>query len=440
MAEKATLLNKLPPVAKRSETGEVTASSTETSGSTARGSSGRDTSTDQARSVDTRQTIDELSLLTRKLSAPKSSQREERSGSGESTKAEPAPKEKVAAQTEAEVPATATTASTAQPAEVAAGISMLQVASYASFVLTFILAGFAAVVLFRKAAKVAEQRFVVSAKLLGGALALAGMHGFFATFLYTSFLRNDASNAPLALTGAIWIVLGAAVGVIVNHLLTPRNKPKMGAVAGDVIAYVCLFGLMTVSLSGGISANTAIILSLLSGLLLIVPVVRATIGLKIAKVRHPELKRTPEQALLYSLLFIPALAPILAFLHACGAFGADVTLLLLNFMTFDFILIGAIAMMVSADDIREQAEEETAAGQARRSPEPVVEFSGSKPAPSGLKPKKVPPRKPGRPGDQRRPEPPKKPNRAAPKSDEDDAPAPNAPSRVRAPAKPKKRF
>ncbi|MFW6217876.1 MAG: hypothetical protein ACOC4K_02660, partial [Verrucomicrobiota bacterium] len=321
------------------------------------------------------------------------------------------------------------------------------------------------VVLFRKAAKIAERRFITSAKVLAGTLGVTAFHGFFATFLYTNYLRAESAEAPLSLTVAVWVLLGIASGIILNHLLTPKEKPEIGGVLTDAVSCSMVFLCVMFSFSSAITTNAAIILSLLGGLLYIIPVARSFSGMRVAMARHPELKRTPERALLHSILWIPAAVPVVGFLHICGALGPDLTLFLVNFLVFDFILFVGFAMIASAEDMGEasQAAEAAEADATSRvgepapeapapsteplsskpkQPEPVVEFAASKPprpaAGGGLKPPgKLPPRKPARSADSK-PAEPAKPRRDG---DEPTHKAPNTPPvRVKAPAKPKKRF
>ena len=334
-------------------------------------------------------------------------------------------------------------------------ITAFQGAIYASFVLTFCLAGFAAVVLFRKALKIAEARFVIGAKALAVASGLIALHGFFATYLYANYLKGEGA-IPVFVTVALWILVGPAIAVVLNYLLTPKSKPEKGAVIFDACAYVLIFTCTSVSLIPSIKEDAALIFSLLGGFLFIVPVARYFAAFRKAKARHPELGDTSEQVLIYSLLFLPALLPLVGFANVCKM-GDELTLFLFNFITFDFLLLAGLAMIASADDLTpEQAEaaaKETVAEASEpvavsdpvaavppvaKSPEPV-EFN----APRQPAPKKLPPHKPVKAGSGPvLPPAPRKPGAAAP-APTTEAPsteAANAPSRIKAPSKPKKRF
>jgi hypothetical protein len=326
-------------------------------------------------------------------------------------------------------------------------ITAFQGAIYVSFVLTFCLAGFAAVVLFRKASKIAEARFVMGAKSLGIASGLIALHGFFATYLYANYLNGEGA-APLFVTLALWALVGPAIAVVLNHLLTPESAPEKGAVVFDACAYFAIFTCSSIALIPSIKEDAALIFSLLGGFLFIVPVARSVGAFRKAKARHPELREASDQVLIYSLLFLPALLPILAFANVCKM-SAELTLFLFNFITFDFVLLVGLSMIASADDLTPEAKSKESAVEAEQpataaaqevapaveQPQPaVVEFS----APKQPKSKKLPPRKPSKVASNSLPPAPRKPGASA--ASPEVAEATNAPSRVKAPAKPKKRF
>ncbi|CAA6689715.1 MULTISPECIES: hypothetical protein [unclassified Lentimonas] len=325
-------------------------------------------------------------------------------------------------------------------------ITAFQGAIYGSFVLTFCLAGFAAVVLFRKASKVAEARFVAGAKTLAAASGLIALYGFFATYLFANYLKGEG-NIPLFVTVALWVLVGPAIAVVLNYLLTPSSKPEKGAVIFDATAYFLIFACTSISLIPNIKEDAALIFSLLGGFLFIVPVARLMTAFRKAKARHPELKETSQQVLVYSLLFLPALLPLVGFANVCKM-GDELTLFLFNFITFDFILLAGLSMIASADDLTpEQAAqavkstEKTAEVEVPEAGQPqpaVVEFS----APHQSTPKKLPPRKPVKAGSgSALPPAPRKPGSAgASATAEARTEAANAPSRIKAPSKPKKRF
>ncbi len=347
------------------------------------------------------------------------------------------------------VAAVAVVASEAVATDAVKTISAFQGTIYVSFVLTFCLAGFAAVVLFRKASKIVEARFVMSMKALGIASGLIALHGFFATYLFANYLNGEGA-VPLFVAMALWAFVGPAVAVVLNHLLAPRSAPEKGVVIFDACAYFAIFTCASIALAPGVKEDAALLFSLLGGFLFIIPVARSFAAFRKAKARHPELRETSDQVLIYSLLFLPALLPVLAFANVCKM-SAELTLFLFNFITFDFVLVAGLSMIASADEMAPEAESPESAVQAEEEPvaavvqevasaiaqpQPgVVEFS----APRLSKSKKLPLRKPAKVASNPvLPPAPRKPGASAVPVGV--AEAVNAPSRIKAPAKPKKRF
>ena len=377
-----------------------------------------------------------------------------------------------------------------EPSQEPASVTGFQMLTYASFVLNFLLAGAVAVILYKKAMKLAEARFVVSAKAMAIAGVLIMLHGFFATYLYAAHLNNSVSTAPLFLTMGVWILVGPAVGIITRHLLARGDKPNMKAGMVDAAVYGLIFFLTACGVSSGIKTNAALLASILAGFLMIVPIARSLTAFGRAKARHQELNETSDKILIYALLLLPALLPVLAFANVCGLSDA-LTLFLINFITFDFVLVVSLSLMASADEFLPSQESGQAAASvaadaapeavdvaesreavAAADPEPIQEVPA--PVPAAARPEKLktgnpddpiiqflngevdeeeaplnfdktssvarpalsrplPPRKPGHPGIK----PPKKPGAS---SAAKTAKAPNAPSRLKAPAKPKKRL
>ncbi len=411
MSEKATLLTSIPPVAK---SGSVQQSSTLLPAQ----------STSAPKQV-------KLNLL-----KPESSQALS-AGAGD------------AVETVAEEPVTITT---------------FQVVAYVSFVLSFCLAGFAAVVLFRKAAKIAEERFVKSVKILAVGLGLAALHGVFTTFLFSNHLNNPGVGAPLVFSMSLWVLLGPIVGVILNYLLTPAKTPATKDLAFDGGVFAVIFFCAMLGVSTSIKTNAALMFALLAGFLFIVPFARFLNLFKSAKVKHPELRETSHVVLVYALLAVPGLFALLGFLKVLRVLGDDSTLFLSNFIMIDFILVAGLSILTAANKMTsgENAEavaevKQSAAPASQAQPEakapaqravspssdPIIEFLNSEDSgavankPAASAPKKVVPRKPVKPGaGTAHPTPPKKPG-----SNPSSVPeAPNAPSRLKAPSKPKKRF
>lgn len=321
-------------------------------------------------------------------------------------------------------------------------IAAFQGAIYASFVLTFCLAGFAAVVLLRKASKVAEQRFVVGAKALAVASGIIALHGFFTTYLYANYLNGEGA-VPLLVMISVWVFIGPAIAVLLNYLLTPGSSPQKSAIFFDGCAYFAIFTCAGFSLLHSIEENASRIFSLIAAFLFIIRVARSLAAFPQAKARHPELRETSDQVLIYSVLIFPALLPVVVFAHACGM-SDELTLFLFNLIAFNFLLVASLAMIASADDISSAvaveatgaAEVTEAAPVIEQAKPAAVEFS----APHQPKSKKLPPRKPIKvaSGVPLPPAPPKPGSSAA--SAEAVTEASNAPTGFKAPSKPKKRF
>jgi len=369
---------------------------------------------------------------------------------------------------------------TTESAEVnVAGNSSFQAVLYFSFVLSFCLAGFAAVVLLRKVAKIAEERLTKASKILAFAFVAAALHGIFATFLYTNYLRDTTSGAPLAYSMAVWMLLGPCSGIALNYLLTPKKLPQTKDLLVDAATYFVIFSFATLSVSKSINTNAALVLGLIPFFLLIVPVARQLTMLKIAKVRHPELTELPDQILFYSLMTVPCALPLISFLEMIGLLSPELTLFLFNFCLFDFLLVVGISMYVSIDnvapaDVTEAVIPEPAPSLQQESAnvgtvekksnalgeeehvnkpdtitfpnapidDPIIEFLKTQDTEAKESSSKTLPRKPASPRKLTRPAvkidgplPPKKPGSA-----NGGEVAPNAPARFKAPAKPKKRF
>lgn len=328
-------------------------------------------------------------------------------------------------------------------------ITGFQGAIYISFVLSFCLAGFAAVVLFKKAMKSTERRLSLSAKCLGGVFAWTSVNLFFATYLYANFLSGKSDSAPLTWMIALWVIGGPLIGVVLNYLLAPNEEAEKGRIIFDAAAFALIFIVTLVALIEGLKENALLIFSLCALFLYIVPIARFLSLFKVAKARHAELNAGMAQVLVYALLIIPGLFPVLALARVFGL-SVDAFIFCANFLTFDFILIVATSMIYLLSDESTEIEEESSVAQFGDASLPRNSIA-AKPTPAtspsvrlpehGLKPKKLTPghaaKKPAvSESNEGLPSAPKKPN----KSTNSEQSAPNAPSRIKAPAKPKKRF
>lgn len=351
-------------------------------------------------------------------------------------------------------------------------ISSFQAVTYGSFVLTFILAGFAAVVLFRKAMDVTERRLSLSIKAVAGAGILMSLHGFFATYIYTRYLREEITAAPVSLTILFWLVLGVTVGYLTNRLIELKEKIKVAEAVIDGLFLGGVFALVTLAVSPATNANISLILSLLALILYTVPLARFFIAYKSVKFRHPELQLAPLQRLLYSLIFLPALVVLLSVLYVFKAIGPEVMLLFVNLMSFTFMLLVSIfslGTIKASKGVNEEKSTDKAPQPPAMDPllqELLAEEAENKAAaaveprnqpksepPQQIRPAPIPQEeKPARPSLPKKPS--KLPDSGGQHSSRPKAPpqkptlgdksggktAPNTPPKVKAPAKPKKRF
>lgn len=291
------------------------------------------------------------------------------------------------------------------------------------------------------------------------------------------------------MTMALWVVLGPFVGYVTRNLLARKEMPNRNAALFDGGFYAFIFALSAFGINPAVSTNGALLLTITACFLMIMPIARSLTAYKVACARHHELKDTPCRILVYALLLIPALLPVLAFVHIFGM-SELLTLFLINFITIDFIVVVTISMLMASSNFVSEDEPEEAvtdesvseesaqavssgAGSAAGPAGPAGSSAAANPAP-GKKPKIVtgnpedpiiqflnseggeldsdladrhsaeskpsenpsriqPPRKPGHPGHPGLAAP-KKPSSAGSKA------APNAPQKVKAPAKPKKRL
>lgn len=360
-----------------------------------------------------------------------------------------------------------TTASTELQANMDSSMSIFQAVTYGSFVLTFIFAGFAAVVFFRKAKDLAERRLGLSSKALGGALLLVSLHGFFATYIYTRYLRGEIDAAPVSFTILIWLILGLAIGYLTNRLLQLKEKVKVSESMMDGLFLLSVFLCITLAVSPVTNANLSLIFSLLALILYTIPLARFFVAYKTVKFRHVELQQPPLQKLLYCLIFIPAMPVIISLLFIFKAIGPDTMLCITNLVAFSFIILVSTFMLMTikvSTNLEKQifAEaqaptatvdplvEELLAEEARSAKASVESRSQStevtKPVPSPKTEIPTPPKLPKKPIKQQPnrteglPKAPKIPQKPSLGDKAISKTAPNTPPQIKAPAKPKKRI
>lgn len=237
-------------------------------------------------------------------------------------------------------------------AESSDAITLFQGITYASFILTFCLAGFAAIAVFRKASKaLSVKRFTIGAKMLSlGYLAIA-FNGTFGTYLYSKFLNEGDAVFPLIVPILSWILVGPAIAVVLNSLLTREDAPDFKKIIFDAFTYFVIFGCVAASQAPSLGAKEPMVFSFLGAFFFIVPIVRFSTSLKIAKGYHPELNEMFVQILIRSLLLLPLLLPFVVFTSVYNLVSHDLTLLLFNLVTFVFVLMTGLLMIISIDYI-----------------------------------------------------------------------------------------
>ena len=230
-------------------------------------------------------------------------------------------------------------------------ISPFQGVTYASFILTFCLAGFAAIVVFRKALRTSVKRFSIGAKVLALAYLAIAFVGSFGTYIYGRFLSGEDTSFPLVIPMLSWILVGPAIAVVLNSLLTREDKPGTVKILFDAFTYLVIFGCIVASQIPSLGAQEPLVLSFLGTVFFISPIIRFSTSLKIAKVVHPELQEMFVQILIRSLLFLPLLLPSLILVNLCDLITDDLALLLFNLVTLMFVLMTGLLVVISIDYI-----------------------------------------------------------------------------------------
>jgi hypothetical protein len=247
------------------------------------------------------------------------------------------------------VPNQATEGSTNLPPEPNDSIITFQGVSYASFILTFCLSGFAAVVVFRKALNVSVKRFSIGAKILSLAYLIIAFNSFFGAYLYNKFLSAGDTSVPLTIPILSWILVGPAIAVVLNSLLTREDVPSAKKAIFDAFTYLVIFGFVVASQIPSLGAQEPLVFSFFGAFFFIIPLIRFSISLKMAKAYHSELQEMFVQILIRSLLILPILLPSLVFLNAYELISDGLTMLLFNLATFVFVLMTGLLMVISID-------------------------------------------------------------------------------------------
>jgi hypothetical protein len=366
---------------------------------------------------------------------------------------------------ESEAKAEAVTSTEVQ-SEPGISISPLQLATYGSFILSFVLAGFAAVVIYRKALSKTKESFSGSAKLLAGMLALVSLHGFAATYVYSNYLNRQIDAAPVSLTILIWIIFGAAIGYLGSRLIEKNAKLDTFDAVVDAISYACVYLFATLAVSEQVGPSIALILALVALIAYIVPFSRFLISCKRVKFKRQLTDLRGRQLSLYTQVILPLGIPLAALLYNLELLGAELTLFSINAVTSATVLAASAFMLISMKGASEENENEAgdttnaqkaeaapaidplvtellaeeaqlqreADAESGAEPDVVTEFAPKEPA-RPYKPKVLPKKSPVvAPKAPRKPGAPKKPENHTAKS------TPKPDFKVKAPSKPKKRL
>lgn len=341
-------------------------------------------------------------------------------------------------------------------------LSPFQGAIYASFVLTFCLAGFASVILYRKALKTKVLRFSMAAKVLALSFVGVALVNFFAIYLFNNYLNGGDINAPTICGMLVWALIGPAIAIILNSLLTREDSPGKIKMFLDAFVYLIIFGCIIVSMSPDLEKNKALIFSFLGAFFFIIPIARFLTALSMAKVRHPEVREVFIQILIYVLLFLPLLLPGLTITNAYGIVDGELGLFLINFIVFSFILIAGLLMIIAVDYVTQGINPEQLISVAEPKGKAVPTFPPPPTRSGDGKPISLPPEESVKPVES---DTPKHPKPQPVETDSKPEPVPSKPSvdpkpkdekssssgetpkppnpldtRIKAPIKPKKRF
>lgn len=263
-------------------------------------------------------------------------------------------------------------------------ISTLEGISYGSFILTSCLAGFAAIAVFRKALKVSVRRFSIGARVLSLGYLIIAFNSFFGAYLYSQFLNGENSPVPLSIPILSWVLVGPAIAVILNALLTRGDVPRIEKVLFDAFTYLVIFGCVVASQIPSLSAKESLVFSFLGTFFFIVPFIRFSISIKVAKTYHPELQEMFVQILIRFLLILPILLPVMVFTNAYELTSDELTMLLFNLVTFVFILMTGLLMIISIDYVRQGISPQGSV--EPKSTEPVASKSTEQAAPKSAAP------------------------------------------------------
>lgn len=245
-----------------------------------------------------------------------------------------------------ELPASSSSAvvgATAVPAKPEVTISSLQATTYALNVLSFVLAGCMAVVLFRAATKSIGAHLSSAAKLLAAAFGFSALYGLFATYLYRNYLYDAGLGAPLAAFFALWVVLGGIVGAVLVKVQV--KDAKVGALISIAGAFAAAFFCSVLALSLSANENAALGLSLLAITILFIVALQQIQSSQVFKRKNPNLCQAPFQIMVYLLAALPLAISVLGLLSALGTLTADLSLLIYQVILCGFIASVGVLML-----------------------------------------------------------------------------------------------
>ena len=249
-------------------------------------------------------------------------------------------------------------ATTGSEVQVESGASMtpFQAATYGVGVVTFVLAGFGAVLLYKKTMGRSGRRFVTSAKILATTLVLACIHGFVATYLYSNYLRSGSDEAPVSFSFLLWILLGATTGYISNRLIAKDTRLKTSDAIVDASLLVAVFAMVAVATSSQTGTNLGLILSLAALITYSVPLSRFFIACKRFKFNQQVRQQQASKGLLYTLVLLPGVLPVIALLFLAEVLGADLTVFTVNLLAALLIVIACINIISALKRVEQEKD------------------------------------------------------------------------------------
>ncbi|MEM7791142.1 MAG: hypothetical protein AAF546_07065, partial [Verrucomicrobiota bacterium] len=293
------------------------------------------------------------------------------------------------------------------------------------------------------------------------------LHGFFNTYLYSTYLSGSRESLPLTFSFAVWVVIAPLASIVLNKVINAASAPKNESSAA-INATLSVFGAIGAMLAvlDGLSQNLALGFALGGVGLSIFSSIRSFLAYSQAKTSHSELREASMQTLVVSLAGFPVLAAALAPITLFGLSGG-ITQLILNLFGVAFVALSAFyllqsgKMQLSVAQSEEKPQEDVASNAEATLPFPQNAVADEEPSIASVAHGKMPPKPrfvPAAAGDKLSaadspaatlPKPPapvpigkKAPGKKQYASSiETPAPvAPNAPDRIKAPIKPKKRF